>query len=83
MAFEVIIHDIFVFFVPTVVVLFGILLNRQDATTLRTEMANLRNEMKAKISQLRSETIALRDSIHRDMVSLHERVAVIEAKNNQ
>ncbi len=76
-------HDIFVVSVPTVVVLFGILLNRQDATSIRTEMASLRNEMKAQIAQLRSETIALRDSIHRDMVSLHERVAVIEAKNNQ
>jgi hypothetical protein len=31
---------------------------------------------------MRSEMVALRDSIHRDMVALHERVAVVEAKQN-
>ena len=29
---------------------------------------------------LRSEMVSLRDSIHRDMISLHERVAIVETK---
>jgi hypothetical protein len=44
--------------------MFGILLNRQDASSIRAEM------------------VALRDSIHRDMIALHERVAVVETKHN-
>ena len=51
--------------IPTFAVLFGIFLNRQDITTLRTEI------------------IQLRDNIHRDMISLHERVATMEAKQQR
>jgi hypothetical protein len=72
--------------IPTIAVLFGILLNRQDATAIRSEMRSeigqLRNEMKAEIGQLRNEMIQLRNSVHSDMVSLHERLAVVEAKQN-
>ncbi|MDQ2924094.1 MAG: hypothetical protein M3R43_00815 [Acidobacteriota bacterium] len=35
-----------------------------------------------KFEAFRGEMVALRDSIHRDMVSLHERVAVVEAKQS-
>jgi hypothetical protein len=35
-----------------------------------------------RFESIRSEMVALRDSIHRDMVALHERVAVVEAKQN-
>jgi len=59
--------------VPTLVVLIGILLNRQDAISIRSEL-------KTEIGQLRAEIITLRDNIHRDMVGLHERIAVVEAK---
>ncbi len=55
--------------IPTFAVLLGIIFNRQESTALRAEMGSLRVEM-----------IALRDSIHRDMFSLHERVATVEAK---
>jgi hypothetical protein len=68
-------HDLLVVAIPTIAVLFGILLNRQDATSIRSEL-------KSEIGQLRSEMIALRDSIHRDMISFHERVATVEAKQN-
>jgi len=59
--------------VPTLVVLIGILLNRQDAISIRSDL-------KTEIGQLRAEIITLRDNIHRDMVGLHERIAVVEAK---
>ena len=55
-------HDLLVIAIPTLAVMFGILLNRQDATAIRSEM------------------VSLRDSIHRDMISLYERVATVEAK---
>ena len=29
---------------------------------------------------LRAEMVTLRDSIHRDMISLHERMAIVETK---
>ncbi|MEO7028918.1 MAG: hypothetical protein ABI147_05905 [Acidobacteriaceae bacterium] len=35
-----------------------------------------------KFEAFRGEMVALRDSIHRDMVSLHERVAIVEAKQS-
>ncbi len=69
-------HDLLITSIPTLAVMFGILLNRQEASAIRTEV-------RAEIGQLRLEIISLRDSIHRDMISLHERVAVMEAKNNQ
>jgi hypothetical protein len=68
-------HDLFIVAIPTLAVMFGILLNRQEATAIRGEMSQLRTE-------LRSEMGALRDSIHRDMISLHERVATVEARNS-
>jgi hypothetical protein len=61
--------------IPTLAILFGILLNRQDATAIRAEL-------KAEIGQLRTEMIQLRNGIHSDMVGLHERVATVEAKNS-
>ena len=32
---------------------------------------------------LRAEMVALRDSIHRDMIMLHERVAILETKQDR
>jgi hypothetical protein len=73
--------------IPTFAVLLGILFNRQEITALRGEIAQLRSEMRdeiasirGEISQLRMEMFQLRDSIHRDMIGLHERIAVVEAK---
>ncbi len=77
--------------IPTLVVLIGILLNRQDAMAMRSEMgqlreefknenSQLRSEIKSEIAQLRAEIITLRDNIRRDMMGLHERVATVEAR---
>lgn len=35
-----------------------------------------------KFDSIRTEMISLRDTIHRDMITLHERVAVVEAKHS-
>ncbi len=74
-------HDLLVIAIPTLTVMFGILLNQQEFTAirseLRTEIGSLRTEMHGEIGSLRKEMIALRDSIHHDMVSLYERVAVV------
>ncbi len=81
--------------IPTLAILFGILLNRQDAisiraelkaveSALRNEMAQLRKDINADMLQLRkdlnADMVQLRNSIHADMVGLHERIAVVEAK---
>jgi predicted nucleic acid-binding Zn-ribbon protein len=73
--------------IPTFAVLLGILFNRQEITSLRADMraesASVRGEIasvRGEITQLRSEMIQLRDSVHHDMVGLHERIAVVESK---
>jgi hypothetical protein len=70
--------------IPTVAVLLGVLLNRQDATALRSEMAQLRGDVNRNIAQLRtelrSEMVQFRNTIHADMIGLHERIATVEAK---
>ncbi len=64
------------YIIPSMLVLIGILMNRSDNQTLRTE---IRGDM----STLRGEVVALRNQIHQDMVALHERVAVVESKQSQ
>jgi hypothetical protein len=80
-------HDVIVISLPTLAVLFGILLNRQDATAIRAEVKNeigqLRSEMRSENGQLRSEIITLRDNIHRDMIGIHERLATVESKQDK
>jgi len=70
--------------IPTLAVLFGILLNRQDVTAIRGEMAAMRTEFKAdlhrEIGGLRGEIVTLRDNIHQAMSGLHERLAVVETQ---
>jgi hypothetical protein len=73
-------HDVLIIAIPTLAVMLGILLNRQDATSICAEVKHEIGQVGSEIGQLRGETIALRDSIHRDMVSLHERVATVEAR---
>lgn len=68
------------YIIPTTLVLIGILMNRSDNSALRAEMRADMNTLRAEMASLRAEMIALRDQIHQDMVALHERVAVVEAK---
>lgn len=76
-------HDLLVIAIPTLAVMFGILLNRQDATAIRAEVKSEIGQLRSEMGQLRSEMISLRDSIHRDMVGLHERITTVESKQGQ
>jgi len=75
--------------VPTFFVLFGIILNRADVTSLRAEMAVLRAELRAEIaalrtelraeiatlrSELRSEMAILRTELHGGMAALRDSI---------
>ncbi|WP_041598002.1 hypothetical protein [Granulicella tundricola] len=77
--------------IPSLLVMFGILLNRQEAASLRAEIGQLRGEMKSEIgqllaemksenNQLRNEIITLRDNIHEDMMGVHERLRAVETR---
>jgi hypothetical protein len=64
--------DILIVGLPTLMVLVGILLNRNDSNQLRGEMATLRGEMRAEFSNIRSEFNQMRDLFHSDIVHLLE-----------
>ncbi|HEY5329929.1 MAG TPA: hypothetical protein VIJ79_08610 [Acidobacteriaceae bacterium] len=81
--------------IPTVAVLLGILLNRQDVTSIRGEIiamrtdfhnkidglrAEFKDDLHREIGGLRTEIIAFRENTMRDMAGLHERLAVVESK---
>jgi hypothetical protein len=60
-------HDALAVGIPMVVIIAGILLNRQDASALRSEMAALRTELRGDINGLRAEMNSRFDSVQRDM----------------
>jgi hypothetical protein len=53
--------------IPTLAVLVGILLNRNDANNIRTELASVRTELKTDIAGLDTKIERFRDVIHGDM----------------
>ncbi len=55
---------------------------QQDKRLARIESGidSFAREMRSDLKDMRAEMISLRDSIHRDMVPLHERMATVEAK---
>jgi hypothetical protein len=63
-------HDAYLIGIPTLVIILGILLNRSDVRELRTEMRaeirGLRGEMTSEISGLRSEIANLRSEFHHE-----------------
>ena len=64
-------HDAFIVGVPLIAILAGILLNRQDISSLRNELrseiGSVRSDVRSDISSLRSEMNSRFDSIQRDM----------------
>ncbi len=64
------------FIIPTLLMLVGVIMNRSDNSALRSE---IRSEMAA----MRQDMVALRNQVHQDMVMLHERVAVVESKQDK
>lgn len=94
--------------VPTLLILIGILLNRADYHSLRVEFRNEFNNLRGEFNGLRGEFNGLRGEftalrsdvttqidavktaghadaleIMRQMTALHERVAVVESKQNR
>ena len=61
---------------PTIAVLIGVILQRQDTRDLRTDlnrqMGDLRND-------LGGQVVDLRNQVHADLLLIHERVAKVEA----
>lgn len=53
-------HDVLIIGVPLIAILAGIMLNRQDASAIRSDL-------RSEISSLRSEMNSRLDSIQRDM----------------
>ncbi len=49
--------------IPTVVVLVGILMNRQDSTAIRSEMGTLRGDLGGRIDMLTGKVIELTDRV--------------------
>ena len=49
---------------------------------MRSDIGSLRNEMTQLRVDLNRDMTLLRDSIHLDIIGLHERVAAVEARQN-
>ena len=65
---------------PFIAVLFGVLLSNQRIARLETTLDARLLRMETMIEAFRNEMIALRNSIHADMVGIHERVAKVETR---
>ena len=71
------------FIIPTLLMLLGVIMNRSDNAALRTEMAALASSLRSEVAALRQDMVALRNQVHQDMVMLHERVAVVDSKQDK
>lgn len=54
---------------------------RSEMSQIRSEIAQVRSDVRSELSNVRSEIGGLRETVYREMVSLHERVAIVEAKH--
>ena len=65
---------------PFIAVLFGVVLSNQRIARLETTVDARLLRMEHMIESLRNEMISLRNSVHADMVAIHERLAKVEAR---
>ena len=56
--------------IPTLAVLVGILMNRNDANQIRAEIGQLRSETRNEIGQIRGEISTARKQSHDDVIML-------------
>ncbi len=66
--------------VPSVLVILAWLQANQRAARIEVTVDRLGTELANLAKDMRSEMITLRDSIHRDMIGLHERTARLEER---
>jgi hypothetical protein len=65
---------------PSILVILSWLSNRSETAALCTEINGLRSEVRGEVAQLRSEMHKDMMQLLTSMVSLHERVAVVESR---
>jgi hypothetical protein len=73
-------HDTLIVAIPTVVVLVGILMNRQDAIAIRTELRSEVGSLRSDMSALRSDLGGRIDMLTGKVIELTDRVSHLEAR---
>jgi hypothetical protein len=68
--------------IPSLLIVLSSLQQSARMTRLESAFDKSSDSVDHKFDAMRSELVALRDSIHRDMVSLLERIAIVESKQN-
>jgi hypothetical protein len=66
--------------IPSLLIVLSWVQQSARFSRLESSVDRLADSVDRRFESMRSEMVALRDSIHRDMITLHERVAVVEAK---
>ena len=66
--------------IPSVLVVLSWIHNNTRLSRLEMGFDNMGRRMDALVETTHKEMTSLRDSIHRDMIGLHERLAVVESK---
>jgi predicted nuclease with TOPRIM domain len=77
------VHDLFIVGVPMLVILAGILLNRNDIKELRSEFRSEIKELRSEINDLRSESGSLRSDMMAQHAEVLVRLATIDADLRQ
>jgi len=67
---------------PTLMVLFGILSNKNDINHVRTELSSIRGEISNVRSELRAEINAMRNQFHADITGLRSDIATLVGITN-
>jgi len=67
---------------PTLMVLFGILSNKNDINHVRTELSSIRGEISNVRTELRSEMNAMRTQFHTDIAGLRSDIATLVGITN-
>lgn len=67
---------------PTLMVLFGILSNKNDINHVRTEIASMRGEISNVRTELRTEMGAMRNQFHADINGLRSDIATLVGITN-
>jgi hypothetical protein len=68
--------------IPSLLIVLSWIQQSSRVSRLETSMDRGFESVDRRFEIMRNEMVALRDSIHRDMVALYERVAVVEAKQS-